>query len=161
MLFILFLNSKVAGGRRDKLTVFGGDYPGTVDGTGVRDYIHVISDFHIAFHFKALNILVLAGRSWISRKGTWLHSSIWDVGPTLRLRVMIAVLQQLRRLPATTSSILVRAAVSQFYRWSPPWNRYVLLSVLYYILSFTDLHISGLWPQNTVCDWPSPSGYVA
>ena len=28
-------------GRRDKLTIFGQDYP-TPDGTGVRDYIHVM-----------------------------------------------------------------------------------------------------------------------
>ncbi len=32
--------AQVAVGRRDKLLVFGGDYP-TPDGTGVRDYIHV------------------------------------------------------------------------------------------------------------------------
>ena len=33
--------SQVAVGRRDQLRVFGGDYP-TPDGTGVRDYIHVV-----------------------------------------------------------------------------------------------------------------------
>lgn len=33
--------SQVAVGQRDKLSVFGGDYP-TPDGTGVRDYIHVV-----------------------------------------------------------------------------------------------------------------------
>jgi UDP-glucose 4-epimerase len=33
--------AQVAVGRRDKLSVFGGDWP-TVDGTGVRDYIHVV-----------------------------------------------------------------------------------------------------------------------
>ncbi len=33
--------SQVAVGRREQLTVFGNDYP-TVDGTGVRDYIHVM-----------------------------------------------------------------------------------------------------------------------
>ena len=32
---------QVAVGRRKRLQVFGGDYP-TVDGTGVRDYIHVV-----------------------------------------------------------------------------------------------------------------------
>ena len=32
---------QVAVGRRDRLSVFGGDWP-TVDGTGVRDYIHVV-----------------------------------------------------------------------------------------------------------------------
>ena len=33
--------AQVAVGRRPRLSVFGGDYP-TVDGTGVRDYIHVV-----------------------------------------------------------------------------------------------------------------------
>jgi UDP-glucose 4-epimerase len=33
--------SQVAVGRREKLTVFGKDYD-TPDGTGVRDYIHVM-----------------------------------------------------------------------------------------------------------------------
>lgn len=31
----------VAGGTLEKLSVFGGDYP-TKDGTGVRDYLHVV-----------------------------------------------------------------------------------------------------------------------
>ncbi|GAL31506.1 UDP-glucose 4-epimerase [Vibrio variabilis] len=41
--------AQVAVGRRDKLSVFGSDYP-TPDGTGVRDYIHVmdLADGHIA-----------------------------------------------------------------------------------------------------------------
>ncbi len=33
--------SQVAVGRREKVMVFGNDYP-TIDGTGVRDYIHVV-----------------------------------------------------------------------------------------------------------------------
>ncbi|WP_375592082.1 UDP-glucose 4-epimerase GalE [Chitiniphilus eburneus] len=33
--------AQVAVGKREKLSVFGGDYP-TPDGTGVRDYIHVV-----------------------------------------------------------------------------------------------------------------------
>jgi UDP-glucose 4-epimerase len=33
--------AQTAVGRRDKVTIFGGDYP-THDGTGVRDYIHVV-----------------------------------------------------------------------------------------------------------------------
>ena len=40
---------QVAAGQRDKLSIFGGDYP-TPDGTGVRDYIHVtdLARGHIA-----------------------------------------------------------------------------------------------------------------
>lgn len=33
--------SQVAAGRLEQLSIFGGDYP-TADGTGVRDYIHVV-----------------------------------------------------------------------------------------------------------------------
>ncbi len=46
--------AQVAIGRLEKLKVFGGDYP-TVDGTGVRDYIHVMD--LAAGHLKAMNTL--------------------------------------------------------------------------------------------------------
>jgi UDP-glucose 4-epimerase len=48
--------SQVAIGRREKLSVYGGDYP-TVDGTGVRDYIHVLdlADGHLAALDRTLN----------------------------------------------------------------------------------------------------------
>lgn len=46
--------SQVAVGKREKLAVFGNDYP-THDGTGVRDYIHVV-DLAIG-HLKALDKL--------------------------------------------------------------------------------------------------------
>ena len=41
--------AQVAVGRRESLAVFGNDYP-TEDGTGVRDYIHVmdLADGHVA-----------------------------------------------------------------------------------------------------------------
>lgn len=46
--------AQTAVGKREYLSVFGGDYP-TQDGTGVRDYIHVVdlADAHV----KALNYL--------------------------------------------------------------------------------------------------------
>jgi UDP-glucose 4-epimerase len=43
--------AQVATGQRELLTVFGGDYP-TGDGTGVRDYLHVV-DLALG-HLKAL-----------------------------------------------------------------------------------------------------------
>ncbi len=46
--------AQVAVGRREKVSVFGADYP-TPDGTGVRDYIHVV-DLAIG-HLKALEKL--------------------------------------------------------------------------------------------------------
>lgn len=47
--------SQVAVGRRETLSVFGSDYP-TPDGTGVRDYIHVVD--LAKGHLAALNTLV-------------------------------------------------------------------------------------------------------
>ena len=58
---------QVAVGRREKLQVFGGDYP-TVDGTGVRDYIHVM-DLARA-HADALDYLVREDRSLTVNLGT-------------------------------------------------------------------------------------------
>lgn len=63
--------AQVAVGRREKLQVFGGDYP-TPDGTGVRDYIHVmdLADAHVrALEYGATNpgahaINVGAGRGF-------------------------------------------------------------------------------------------------
>ncbi|WP_082239722.1 UDP-glucose 4-epimerase GalE [Pseudomonas fluorescens] len=46
--------AQVAVGRRDMLSIFGGDYP-TLDGTGVRDYIHVVD--LAKGHVKALQAL--------------------------------------------------------------------------------------------------------
>lgn len=46
--------SQVAVGKREQLSVFGGDYD-TVDGTGVRDYIHVV-DLAVG-HIKAIDKL--------------------------------------------------------------------------------------------------------
>lgn len=47
--------SQVAVGRRDELSVFGNDYP-TPDGTGVRDYIHVVD--LVQGHLDALDYLM-------------------------------------------------------------------------------------------------------
>ena len=48
--------SQVAVGKREFLSVFGADYD-THDGTGVRDYIHVVD---LAYgHVKAINYLNL------------------------------------------------------------------------------------------------------
>ncbi|KAF1722161.1 UDP-glucose 4-epimerase GalE [Pseudoxanthomonas wuyuanensis] len=67
---------QVAVGRREKLSVFGGDYP-TVDGTGVRDYIHVV-DLARA-HADALDYLVRADRSLTVNLGTGRGISVLEL----------------------------------------------------------------------------------
>lgn len=52
---LMFFIAQVAVGHRDKLSVFGDDYP-TPDGAGVRDYIYVV-DLALG-HVAALNRLI-------------------------------------------------------------------------------------------------------
>ena len=67
---------QVAVGRRDRLKVFGGDYP-TADGTGVRDYLH-ISDLARA-HVDALEYLQDAGGSLTVNLGTGRGVSVLEL----------------------------------------------------------------------------------
>jgi UDP-glucose 4-epimerase len=68
--------AQVAVGRRPFLRVFGNDYP-TPDGTGVRDYIHVmdLADGHVA----ALRYLLERDRSIIANLGTGAGHSVLEV----------------------------------------------------------------------------------
>ncbi|CAM4097207.1 UDP-glucose 4-epimerase GalE [Vibrio neonatus] len=68
--------SQVAVGRREYLSVFGDDYP-TPDGTGVRDYIHVmdLADGHIA----ALQRVGVKSGLHIFNLGTGNGSSVLDM----------------------------------------------------------------------------------
>lgn len=63
-------------GKRDAITVFGDDYD-TPDGTGVRDYIHVIdlADAHI----KALQYLAKGGKSDVFNLGTGDGNSVREI----------------------------------------------------------------------------------
>lgn len=67
--------AQVATGRRDALRVFGNDYP-TPDGTGMRDYIHVVD--LAEGHMLALQQLEKAG-SFTVNLGTGTPYSVLDV----------------------------------------------------------------------------------
>ena len=68
--------AQVAVGRRPHLNVFGGDYP-TPDGTGVRDYIHVVD--LARGHVAALNKLQQLGGVRIWNLGTGRGVSVLDM----------------------------------------------------------------------------------
>ena len=68
--------SQVAAGKLEKLFVFGDDYP-TKDGTGVRDYIHVV-DLAIA-HIKALEKLTAESKLLICNLGTGQGYSVLEM----------------------------------------------------------------------------------
>ncbi len=67
---------QVAVGLRERLQVFGGDYP-TRDGTGVRDYIHVV-DLARA-HADALDYLVRADSNLTVNLGTGRGASVLEL----------------------------------------------------------------------------------
>ncbi|HEY8048379.1 MAG TPA: UDP-glucose 4-epimerase GalE [Ramlibacter sp.] len=68
--------AQVAVGKREALNVFGDDYP-TPDGTGVRDYIHVmdLAEGHVA----ALKVLLERRRGFTVNLGTGQGYSVLDV----------------------------------------------------------------------------------
>ena len=68
--------AQVATGQREKLSVFGSDYP-TPDGTGVRDYIHVVdlAEGHVA----ALNYLTRENGLLTVNLGTGCGYSVLDM----------------------------------------------------------------------------------
>lgn len=68
--------TQVAVGKLDKLNVFGSDYP-THDGTGVRDYIHVV-DLALG-HLKALEYLANHNELLTVNLGTGIGYSVLDV----------------------------------------------------------------------------------
>lgn len=68
--------SQVAFGQRECLNVFGDDYP-TVDGTGVRDYIHVV-DLSIG-HLRALSKLATLNGVHAYNLGTGQGNSVLEM----------------------------------------------------------------------------------
>ncbi len=68
--------TQVAIGKRPYLNVFGGDYP-TPDGTGVRDYIHVV-DLAIG-HVQAVNKLLTNSGLFVVNLGTGVGYSVLDM----------------------------------------------------------------------------------
>jgi UDP-glucose 4-epimerase len=68
--------AQVAEGRRERLSVFGNDYA-TVDGTGMRDYIHVV-DLALG-HVKALDKLAQDGGLLTCNLGTGAATSVLEM----------------------------------------------------------------------------------
>ena len=68
--------AQVAAGRREYLRIFGGDYP-TPDGTGVRDYIHVMD--LAEGHIGALSVLKRAGGLLTINLGTGHGHSVLEM----------------------------------------------------------------------------------
>ncbi|WP_336169054.1 UDP-glucose 4-epimerase GalE [Acinetobacter sp. 161(2023)] len=113
--------TQVAVGRRDKLSIYGNDYD-TVDGTGVRDYIHVV-DLANA-HLCALNNRLKAQgcRAW--NIGTGNGSSVLQVKNTFEQVNGVAVAFEFapRRAGDVATSFADNARAVAELGWKPQYG---------------------------------------
>ncbi|MDD2946538.1 MAG: UDP-glucose 4-epimerase GalE [Acinetobacter sp.] len=113
--------TQVAVGRREKLSIFGNDYD-TADGTGVRDYIHVV-DLANA-HLCALNNRLMAKgcRAW--NIGTGQGSSVLEVVKTFERvnHVPVAYSIEPRREGDVATSFADNSRAVQELGWRPQYT---------------------------------------
>ena len=113
--------TQVAVGRREKLSIFGDDYD-TVDGTGVRDYIHVV-DLANA-HLCALNNRLenKGCRAW--NIGTGNGSSVLQVKNTFEKLNGVAVAYEIapRRSGDVATSFANNARAIAELGWTPQYG---------------------------------------
>ena len=111
--------TQVASGKRDKLTVFGNDWP-TSDGTGVRDYIHVMD--LAEGHVFALDYLEKTGNQIINLNlGTGKGTSVLELVNTFERvnNIEIPLEFACRRKGDCSSVIADNSLASSFLNWSP------------------------------------------
>ncbi|MGZ8217820.1 UDP-glucose 4-epimerase GalE [Methylomagnum sp.] len=113
--------AEVAVGKREKLYVFGTDYP-TADGTGVRDYIHV-SDLADA-HIRALDYLRNGGESTTLNCGYGHGYSVREVIDAVN-RVNgapITVEEHPRRAGDPPELVAAVEKIHQTFAWKPRFD---------------------------------------
>ena len=109
---------KVATGRAPSVKVFGNDYP-TRDGTGIRDYVHVL-DLADA-HARALDFLDRSGRSDVFNLGTGRGASVLEVLECAR-RVSGQVIpaEQVGRRPGDPAAVYAdHGKAHEILGWTP------------------------------------------
>jgi len=105
-------------GLRDKLEIFGTDYP-TFDGTGIRDYIHVtdLADVHVL----ALKYLEQGGQSEILNCGYGTGYSVRQIIDTVKkvTNVDFKVVEAPRRAGDPASLVADVTKIKKLITWKP------------------------------------------
>jgi UDP-glucose 4-epimerase len=112
---------ETAVGKRQSISIYGTDYP-TKDGTGVRDYIHVVdlADAHI----KALDYLRSGGESNTLNCGYGHGYSVREVLDTVKRvsNVDFIIKEENRRLGDPASLISEVNKIHSILNWSPKFD---------------------------------------
>ncbi len=112
---------ETAVGKRQSISIYGTDYP-TKDGTGVRDYIHVIdlADAHI----KALDYLRSGGESNTLNCGYGHGYSVREVLETVkRVSNVDFLIKEENRRPGDPASLISEAnKIRSILNWSPKFD---------------------------------------
>ncbi|MEH6504202.1 MAG: UDP-glucose 4-epimerase GalE [Cycloclasticus sp.] len=113
--------AEVATGKRDKLMVYGSDYP-TPDGTGIRDYIHV-SDLAAA-HINALDYLRNNGQSTTLNCGYGHGFSVREVITAINKEngTPISVEEAPRRAGDPAELVSIADKIRQTIGWQPQYD---------------------------------------
>lgn len=133
--------TQIAIGKLNKLSVFGADYP-TVDGTGVRDYIHVVD--LVKGHLAALNYLQ-------KNKG----SHIWNLGTGQGYSVL-QIIQAFEKATGLTIpyELVGRRAGDIAECWSDPQKASIELGWE------AEYNLSGMMQHSWNWQKKNPQGYV-
>lgn len=117
-------------GKREKVFIFGDDYP-TDDGTCIRDYIHIV-DLADA-HLKALEYLIQNNKSEIINLGTGKGSSVKEVISTAEKVINTKINYEITSRRAGDPAILVadNKKAKQLLGWQPKYDLKDILESAY------------------------------
>jgi UDP-glucose 4-epimerase len=108
-------------GRRDKIYIYGDDYP-TKDGTCIRDYIHVndLADAHI----RALEYLSNGGKSDVFNLGTGNGYSVKEIVDEARKITGVNIKSEIvGRRPGDPAELVAdNKKVKEVLGWNPKYN---------------------------------------
>lgn len=130
---------QVALGKREKLSVYGNDYP-TNDGTCIRDYIHVVD--LIDAHILALEYLNKTDRSEIFNLGSQDGYSVFDIIRSVEEVTKQQIKYDLapRRAGDPAKLVASSAKIKQILGWSP---KYSINDIIAHAYRFHQTHPNG------------------
>lgn len=136
--------AQVLSGKREKLQVFGGDYP-TPDGTCIRDYIH-INDLARA-HLLALKFLLNEKTSMDFNLGNGVGYSVSEIIRTVQSVAGKPVAHEISDRRAGDPAMLIASSerIQKILGWKP---QYHLSDIISTALNWHSLHPDGYEKQE-------------